>query len=501
MMKSVPIILSSFLLVMANISIAQDYEACALTRDEAFQNLSAQMRITINNEVTTEASEKKWGWFTLATQDNRVKQSVSSNIDIIGARIESKNGLQCVYLTEVNMIQNAKQHIVDVINSGKKLSESKSYEIRKHHAEEIIEQVRTGGSLVVIAKYNEKLSSSEFEHYDQTINAAQKLLTQGAVRFTGNLPSELSFDGIPLSYGNSLAVAPGEYTYSASFNNACNLSKSIFITQGEELVVTLEKLSLPQVSFTSPDIDSNSVRLTFNGKRTKISEITRLNEYQLDKNCEGRFSWQAEVGSQQDSGSISLSGGDEEVVILDFLSSDTIRNIKNLSASWRDGSVIELAGSYWMPSHKNASETDEEIGHKFANIQLTSLTLSGALAYGPTLDYSKFNKTESYHLGYQIRIQMTETGAESTPFNLFQLPIIPFIYGQVSVGFMEYENEDEEGTYLRTEQHEWKNYVMSSVGIGLSWVLSKDFSLVTKGQKNFSLDDGGVFYLGASVRY
>ncbi len=498
-MKSVQIILSSFLLVMASISIAQDYEACAPTRDEAFQNLSAQMRVTINNEVVTEASEQQWGWFTLATQDSSVKQSVSSNVDIIGARIESRYGQYCVYLTEDNMIKNAKKHIVDIIKLGGEFSKSKSYTSRNQYAQDIIEQVRTGGSLVVIAEHNGKLSASEFERYEQTINNAQKLLKQGAVRFIGNLPSKLSFDGAPISYGKSLTVVPGEYTYNAIFNNACNLSKSIYITQGEELVIKLEKHSLPQVSFTSPDTDSHSVRLTFNGNRIRISETVRLENDQLDKNCEGKFSWQAEVGSQQDSGSISLSGGDEEVVILDFLSSDTIRNIKNLSASWRDGSVIETAGSFWMPSHKNSPDTDEEIGHKFANIQLISLTLNGAFAYGPTLDYSTFNKTESYHLGYQVRIQMTEIGAESTPFNLFQLPIIPFIYGQVSLGFMEYENE--EGNYLRTEQEEWKNYVMSSVGAGFSWVLSKDFALVTKGQKNFSLDDGGVFYLGVSVRY
>jgi hypothetical protein len=495
----VPFLFTGLALSIATPSFAQDYEACATTRDEAFQDLSAQMRVTIKNEVETEASEKTWGWISLATQDNSVKQSVSSNIDIIGATVDKKDDETCVYLTETNMVKNAKKHINDVIKLGYKLRKAKSFKSRKQHANNIIDQVRTGGSLVVIAKYNDKLGNSEFKKYDQAVNFARDLAQKGAVRFSGNKANRIAFAGESLSFGKSLSIAPGKYSYQAIFNNACNQSDTITIEKGVENVITLEKQALPKISFTSPDVKSNSVRLTFNGQRLAISESITMNKDQLDNNCEGKFSWQAEVGSQQDSGSVNLSGGDEEVVTLDFLSTTTIKKIKGLAASWRTGNVIEGTGSLWTPSHNNDPDTDKEIGDNFANIQLAYLTLRGALAHGPTLDYSTFNDAESYHLGYQVRFQMTEVGAEGTPFNLFQLPIIPFVYGQASVGYMGYTNED--GDYQRTEQYEWKNYLMSSFGAGVSLILSKDFALVTKGQKNFGLDDGGVFYLGASVRF
>lgn len=498
-MKTLSIFSSSLLLMMANSAFSQDYEACAPTRDEAFQDLSSQMRVTIKNEVATEASEQKWGWFSLATQDNRVKQNVSSNVDIIGARVEKKEGETCVYLTESNMVKNAKKHISDVVKSGKKLNKAKSFKSRSLHANKILEQVRTGASLVVIAKHNDQLNSSEFKQYDQAVNNAQEFSQQGSIRFSGDKANALIFAGDKLSYGKSLSIAPGDYSYQADFDNACNQSNTITIKKGEERVIELEKRALPKVSFTSPDVDSNQVKLTFNGDRLKISKTITLSKQQLDNNCEGKFSWQAEVGRQQDSGSIHLSAGEEEVVTLDFLSTDTIRKIKSLAASWRTGNVIEGAGSLWLPSHNDDPDTGKEIGKNFANIQLTYLTLKGALAYGPTLDYSTFNEAESYHLGYQVRFQMTEVGAEGTPFNIFKLPLIPFIYGQASVGYMGYDNED--GEYQRTEQHEWKNYLMTSVGAGISLVFSKDFSVVTKAQKNFSLDDGGVFYLGASVHF
>jgi hypothetical protein len=64
---------------------------------------------------------------------------------------------------------------------------------------------------------------------------------------------------------------------------------------------------------------------------------------------------------------------------------------------------------------------------------------------------------------------------------------------------MAYTNEI--GDHKRTEQDEWKNYLMGSFGVGASLILSKDFALVAKGQKNYGLDAGGVFYLGASVRF
>lgn len=495
----VPFLFTGLALSLANPSFAKDYEACAATRDEALQDLAAQMRVTIKNEVETEASEKTWGWISLATQDNSVKQSVSSNIDIIGATVDKKDDETCVYLTETNMIKNAKKHINDVIKLGNKLRKAKGFQSRQQHANNIIDKVRTGGSLVVIAKYNDKLGNSEFKKYDQAVNFARDLAQKGAVRFSGNKANRIAFAGESLSFGKSLSIAPGKYSYQAIFNNACNQSDIITIEKGVENVIALEKQALPKISFTSPDVTSNSVRLTFNGQRLAISESITMNKEQLDNNCEGKFSWQAEVGSQQDSGSINLSGGDEEVVTLDFLSTTTIKKIKGLATSWRSGNVIEGAGSFWTPSHNNDPDTDKEIGDNFSNIQLTYLTLRGALAHGPTLDYSTFNDAESYHLGYQVRFQMTEVGAEGTPFNLFQLPIIPFVYGQASVGYMGYTNED--GDYQRTEQYEWKNYLMSSFGAGVSLILSKDFALVTKGQKNFGLDDGGVFYLGASMHF
>jgi hypothetical protein len=94
---------------------------------------------------------------------------------------------------------------------------------------------------------------------------------------------------------------------------------------------------------------------------------------------------------------------------------------------------------------------------------------------------------------------MTEVGAEGMPFVLFQLPVIPFVYGQASVGYMAYTNEN--GDHQRTEQDEWKNYLMGSFGVGASLILSKAFALVVKGQKNYGLDAGGVFYLGAYVPF
>jgi len=495
----VPFLFTGLALSIATPSFAKDYEACAPTRDEALQDLAAQMRVTIKNEVATEASEQTWGWFSLAAQDNSVSQSVSTNIDIIDADIDKKDGQICASLTEVNMVKNAKKHISDVIKLGHKLRKAKSFKSRQQHAKNIINQVRTGGSLVMITQHNDKLGNSKIKKYDQAVSRAQDIAQKGAIRFSGDKANRITFAGESLSYGKSLPVAPGEYSYQAKFKNACNQSDTITIKKGIENVIELEKQALPKISFTSPDVKSNSVRLTFNGQRLAISESITMNKDQLDNNCEGKFSWQAEVGSQQDSGSINLSGGDEEVVTLDFLSTTTIKKIQGLAASWRTGNVIEGTGSFWTPSHNNDPDTDKEIGDNFANIQLTYLTLRGALAHGPTLDYSTFNDAESYHLGYQLRFQMTEVGAEGTPFNIFQLPLIPFVYGQASVGYMGYTNEDDE--YQRTEQHEWKNYLMTSFGAGASLILSKDFALVTKGQKNFGLDDGGVFYLGASVRF
>ena len=121
---------------------------------------------------------------------------------------------------------------------------------------------------------------------------------------------------------------------------------------------------MPKISFTSPNVNSNSVRLTFNGKRVKISETIVMAKDQLNNNCNGRFSWQAEVGSQQDSGTVNLFAGDEETVTLDFLSTATIVKIKRLASTWRRGHVIEGAAGLWFPSHDESSQ-GEEIGDKF----------------------------------------------------------------------------------------------------------------------------------------
>jgi hypothetical protein len=495
----VPFLFTGLALSLANTSFAKDYEACAATRDGALQDLAAQMHVTVDSEVTMNASEKTFAWIILTERNNSVRQSVTTNIDIIGADINKKDGKICASLTEVNMVKNAKKHIDEIIKIGNKQRNAKSFKDRLRHARNIIDQVRTGGSLVVIAKYDDKLGKSKFEQYDKAVTSAQDLSRKGAVRFSGDKSSSITFAGKTLSYGESSTIAPGEYSYQAIFNNACNQSSTITIEKGIESVVSLEKQALPRVSFTSPDVDSKDVRLTFNGKRLAISESITINKGQLDNNCDGSFSWQAEFGSQQDSGNVNLSGGDEEVVTLDFLSGTTIKKIKGLSASWRTGNVIEGAGSFWMPSHKNDPDTGKEIGENFSNIQITYLKSNGAIAYGPTLDYSTFNDAESYHLGYQVRFQMTEVGAEGMPFVLFQLPLIPFLYGQASVGYMSYTNDN--GDHQRTEQDEWKNYLMGSFGVGASLILSKDFALVAKGQKNYGLDAGGVFYLGASVRF
>lgn len=499
MKSAIPIIFSGLILSISGVTFAQDYQACSSNRNQAFQDLSAQMRVTIKNEVATEVSEKKFGWFSLVTQDNKMKQSVSSNMDIIGAKIENKENEVCVYLSEVNMVKNAKKHIEDITKLGKLLNKEKNFNIKNHHAKDIIEQVQTAGSLVVIAQHNEQIDPAVFSRYDKIINKAQTSLKQGAIRFVGDKANNLTFSGKNFIYGKSLSIAPGEYSYLADYNNACNQSDTISIKQGQETVIELERLELPKISFTSPGINSSSVRLTFNGKRIKISESITLDKSDLDNNCKGQFSWQADVSSQQDSGNVTLSAGEEKSITLDFLSNSTINSLKRLSSAWRSGDVIEVSGSLWLPSHDNKSKTDEKIGKNFASTQITFLSLDGALAYGPVLDYSTFNQVESFHMGYQVRFQMTESGASRMPFNVFEMPLIPFMYGQASLGYMAYA--DDQKKYQRTEQGSWKNYVMTSFGLGASLILSKDFSLTSKIQKNFSLDNGAAFYLGVGVRF
>ena len=233
-------------------------------------------------------------------------------------------------------------------------------------------------------------------------------------------------------------------------------------------------------------------------ERISIAELKTITS-NLNENCEVTLSWHATAHGQTLSGDVSLEAGDNQEITLDFISPETMNSIASLGATWQTGHVIELAGGGWVPSHEDDTKTGEEIGSAFPNIQASFLTLHNVVAHGPTLDYSTFNDAESYHLGYQLRLRLTRTGKDNMPFHLFKLPIIPFIYGQASVGYMSYTNDLDKD--VQTDQEGWKNVGMTSFGAGATYVLSRDFALVAKVQKNFFLDEGVSTYLGASVRF
>ena len=475
-----------------------DYRACAATQSDAFIALAGQIRTTVSSEVNTDASEQKWAFFSLATKSDSVNQSVSSSADVIGATIEKQdNGEICVSLTATDALKSANTHIDDVLKINKDMGKY-SFEHKADYAIEIITLVRKGGNLVVASSHYDRLDEDRVAQYETAVKFAQDFLTKGALRFTGSKPNQLIVDGKAAVYGETLYMPSGQYSYKASYNNACSQSETFTIEKGDEEVIELARNEFPSVRFNAPGVAANAVTLKLDSKRIAIAELKTINT-KLNENCEVTLSWHATAHGQTLSGDVSLEAGDNKEITLDFISPETMNSIAKLSAAWQSGHVIELAGGGWVPSHEDDTKTGEEIGSAFANIQASFLTLHNVVAHGPTFDYSTFNDVESYHLGYQLRLRLTRTGKDNMPFHLFELPIIPFIYGQASVGYMSYTNDLDED--VRTDQEGWKNVGMTSLGLGTSYILSQDFALVAKVQKNFFLDEGVSTYLGASVRF
>lgn len=73
------------------------------------------------------------------------------------------------------------------------------------------------------------------------MNSAQELTQKGAIRFSGNIADGIILAGDPLAVGKSLTIAPGEYSYQATFNNACNQSETVAVKKGEESVIELKE--------------------------------------------------------------------------------------------------------------------------------------------------------------------------------------------------------------------------------------------------------------------
>lgn len=470
-----------------------NYEACADTKEEAFIEISNQMLVIVRSEVKSNVSESKWAWFDIVTKDNSVNQSVTSNAVLTGAKIENRNGKVCVTLKASNVKSMVAKHMKDVIKLHKSMQKY-SFKQKVKTANEIAELARNTGSLVFIAGHY----GIESKQYDAAVQYAKNLLSKGGIRFTGSQPSRLYIDGVSVKFGKTLFLAPGKHSYRAEYKSGCSQLSNVSISVGDEEAVELQKLEYPKIRFTASGVEARSVKLRFNSKNLSISQVETVTT-NLTEDCKGTFSWHATSNGQTMSGEVSLQGGDNEEIDLDFLSYRTIKLIKKLSKHWKDGKVVEVAGSTWLPSHDDHPVSKEEIGHAFANVQTTYLSLNNAIAHGPTFDYSTYTDAESYHLGYQFRLRVTGTGTDDIPFNFFNLPLVPFVYGQASVGYMNYT--DDNGKDLSTDQGGWKNFVMTSFGVGSSLLLSRDFALVAKAQKNFFLDTGVTFYLGASLHF
>ena len=470
-----------------------DYKACAETKEEAFIEISNQMLVIVRSEVKSNVSESKWAWFNMVTKDNSVNQSVTSNAVLTGAEIENKDGEMCVTLKASNVKRMVAKHMKDVIKLHKSMQKY-SFKQKVKTANEIAELARNTGSLVFIASHYGK----ESKQYDAAVLYAKNLLSKGGIRFTGSQPSRIYIDGDSVAFGKTLFLAPGKHSYRAEYKYGCSQLSNVSISVGDEETIELQKLEYPKIRFTASGVEARSVKLRFNSKNLSISQVETVTT-NLTEDCKGTFSWHATSNGQTMSGEVSLQGDDNEEIDLDFLSYRTIGLIKKLSKHWKDGKVVEVAGSTWLPSHDDHPVSNEEIGHTFANVQATYLSLNNAIAHGPTFDYSTYTDAESYHLGYQFRLRVTGTGTDDIPFNFFELPLVPFVYGQASVGYMNYT--DDNGKELSTDQGGWKNFVMTSFGVGSSLLLSRDFALVAKAQKNFFLDTGVTFYLGASLHF
>lgn len=117
----------------------------------------------------------------------------------------------------------------------------------------------------------------------------------------------------------------------------------ITVEKDEEETITLERNEFLSVRFNAPGVAANDVTLKFNSKRLQISELKTI-KTNLNENCEGRFSWHATAHGQTLSGEVSLEGGDNEEIELDFISPATMKSIANLASSWRTGSVMTSFG-------------------------------------------------------------------------------------------------------------------------------------------------------------
>jgi len=478
--------------------LAKEYSACESDREQALLALASQIQVDVSNEVKSETTEKKNLFLDLVSQSNSQKVQVKSNISLMDVQTQKKDGEICLTVTQASLLKTAKEALKENRQQFKSFNNrNNDFKSRYQFAKKLIAHAKQQGGVVTLMATENKISPRDKQTFAENVNKALSFKNYGALVFSGDKSRQLEVNGKTQKFGEEVILPAGEYGYQAQFRNACDDKGSVELKAGKVRTVQLEKEALPTVSFTSPNVDGSDVSIRFNGIRLGMSENYRLKREQLDGNCEGEFSWQAEFSDQSDAGKVSLGPGDEEIVRLDFLNAETIRNLKKLSADYRSGSRFEVYGVSWIPSHQEVDGI--EIGEAFPALQVALLNTQGAVLHGPVLDYANWTDTESYHLGYQGRLQLTDLGADNMPLNVFQLPVIPFIYGQMSVGYMGYWDEDKE--YQRTDQYEWKNYLMSSVGAGFTLVMSRDFALNIKGQKNFWLDDGGSVAAGLSVRF
>jgi len=470
----------------------KDYEVCADNRRQAFLDLAAEMSVTILNESTENVKLVDTNFWSSLNRTTEMKQSVTSNAEIMGANVFNKNGQYCVSLSGKNLTLSAKKHLDDVMTLSKAIGRDSNFKGRYKLAEEIIVKARMSSSLAQIAVNNKIIKLGSFKKYKNAVNSAVTLSNMGGIRFNGDKSSQLYFNGQSFVYGSSKDVAPGRYSYKASFRNGCDQTGTITIKKAGEKVVRLKKVKRPTVTFTSPDVNERNVSILMDGKSVSISKVITLGQELLNSSCKGTVSWQAQYRAQSDSGTISAKGGDEHTITLDFLSQNTIKNIQSLASTWRKGTMYELYSSRWMPEH------DNYIGEDFTSVQASWLKIKGPVIHGPVVDFANFAGTNSYHAGYHARLQLTQSSADSMPFHLFKLPVTPFVYAQASMGYMSYKADS--GGREKTDQPGWKNYLMTSFGVGSFLLISNDYSVSVKAQKNYHLDSGFTVFLGAALR-
>jgi len=470
----------------------KNYEVCADNRQQAFLDLAAEMSVTILNESTENVKLVDTNFWSSLNRTTEMKQSVTSNAEIMGANVFNKDGQYCVSLSSKDLTLSAKKHIDDVMTMFKAMNRRNNFNGRYKLAEGIINKARMSSSLAQIAVNNKTIRLESFKTYKLSVNSAVALSKMGAIRFNGDKSSQLYFNGQSFAYGSSKDVAPGKYSYKASFRNGCDQAGTITIKKRAERVVRLKKVKRPTVTFTSPDVNERNVSILMDGKSVPISKVITLDQELLNASCKGTISWQAQYRDQSDSGTIAAKGGDEHTITLDFLSQNTIKNIQSLASTWRKGTMYELYSSRWMPEH------DNDIGEDFTSVQASWLQIKGPMIHGPIVDFANFAGTNSYHAGYHARLQLTQSSADRMPFHIFKLPLIPFVYAQASMGYMSYKADS--GGREKTDQPGWKNYLMTSFGVGSSILISNDYSMSVKAQKNYHLDSGFAVFVGVALR-